>query len=217
MTSRPTHCLLLLCALALAPAGAVAQTDEEGGDQQDPEPEVSSQPASSEPVTSPTQASPYERILALSVTAGLDTPVGIVGANVEVSPVRWITIYAGGGVSRSGARIAGGISGQYPVGHGSVGMSVGLAGGPLDWDSLGANDQRVHRYWEFALYLDWALNAEYRWDEGFFGRISLGVESALTNATSCSYIESGTDCTGANLIIPTRGWAGLTVGYALDL
>ncbi|HEY8430158.1 MAG TPA: hypothetical protein VIL20_17375, partial [Sandaracinaceae bacterium] len=77
---------------------------------------------------------------------------------------------------------------------------------------------RIHRYWEMAMFLHGALTGEYRWDEGFFGRLEFGVEAlvAPTDSTVCT-TALGQDCRGARLGSPIRGWIGLTVGYALEL
>ena len=98
MTPRALH-LAILAALLWAgasfggPSVVFAQDEEDGPAQEDPEPEVSSEPPSN-----------YDRLLAIQVTGGLDTPLGVAGAAIEFAPVRYLAIYAGGGVSRSGAR-----------------------------------------------------------------------------------------------------------------
>jgi hypothetical protein len=210
MHSRRTLVLALTLAMsALASSTAFAQDSEEDpAPQEDPEPEVS------------TQADAWDRILAFTVTGGLDTPYGVAGAAVEVTPFRYLTIYAGGGVGRSGGRFAAGLHPQFPIGRAALGMMVGVSGGPLDWDSRAGGNLGVHRYWEFGLFVHTGATFEYRWDNGFFGRLEAGAEMLVTpwDATSCTYLGDGSSCgSGTGLWAPFRGWIGLSLGYALDL
>lgn len=189
-------------ALLFAPT-ALAQ------DEEDPEPEVST--------PNPTDAV-WDRVLAVAATVGVDTPFGIGGARVEVTPFRYLSIYAGGGVGRDGARFAGGLRPQFPMGNGAMGLMVGLTGGPLDWDSRGYEDTRIHRYWDMALFVHGGVTGEYRWNEGVFGRIEIGFEQLVTpdTPTACT-ASDGNSCLDVSLAHPVRGWIGLTVGYALEL
>lgn len=207
-TLRRLLSVALFGALVLSPVTAFAQTEE------DPEPEVST-PA----------PDVFERLLAFSVTGGIDTPFGVAGGAIEFTPFRYLMIYAGGGIGRSGGRVAGGFQPQVPIGNGNIGLMLGLHGGPLDWESRGRGDEQLHtsRHWDFALFLHGGLSAEYRWDEGFFGRLSFGVEALMTPdaADQCVRGVEGerAECgvTAENLAKPVRGWAGLTIGYALDI
>src|SRR5690606_28495651 len=104
-----------LASTTLAPHAALAQ-------EEDPEPEVSTQA---------TPPSPWDRFLAVSATVGIDTPFGIGGAAIELTPFRYLSIYAGGGVGRDGGRFAGGILPQLPMGNAALGLMIGLTGGPL--------------------------------------------------------------------------------------
>jgi hypothetical protein len=234
MTARPL--LLLLALLLAAPSSLLAQpssgTSSPAGDgeEEEPVPEVSTQGTQAaqtqeqaDQAEEAEEAAPpaptrdvWDRIIAVAGHLGIDTPFGIFGAAVEIAPVRYFTFYAGGGIGRSLHHFAGGIRGQYPVGNGAIGLSVGLAGGPLDWNSVAMQDRVITRRWDFALYLDWTLSAEYRFDEGFFLRAELGVESTLTNPDSCRFAD-GTACNGTDYIIPTRGWFGIAGGYAFDI
>ncbi len=203
-----TRRILFLALAALV--GAFASSPAFAQDQEDPEPEVS------------TQGDAWDRILALTVTGGLDTPYGVAGAAVEVTPFRYLTLYAGGGVSRSGGRFTVGVHPQFPMGRAALGLMAGVAGGPIDWDSSVGDNLGVHRYWELGLFVHTGATFEYRWDSGFFGRIEAGAEFLATDwdaPTSCTYIGSGASCgpAGSNLAAPFRGWVGLTLGYALDL
>ncbi len=207
MTTRS----LLLGLGALAAVFVLAPTAF-AQDEEDPEPEVST--------PDPTEAV-WDRVLAISATVGLDTPLGIGGAAIEVTPIRYLAIYAGGGVGRDGVRFAGGIRPQFPFRNLSLGLMLGVTGGPLDWDSHGADGGdgvSIHRYWEMALFVHGALTGEYRWDSGLFGRLEFGAEALVTpsEATVCTQSD-GNACGDASLWMPIRGWFGLTVGYALDL
>jgi hypothetical protein len=167
----------------------------------------------------PTVRDPYDRMLAGSAILGVDTPFGIGGLAVEFSPIRYVAIYGGGGVGRDGARIALGVRPQLPIGAGALGLMLGVTGGPMDWDSGG--QIAIHRYWEFALFFHVAVTVEYRFPEGFFGRLAIGVESLLADnhPTVCYFREDMSPCgvAGDALGKPIRAWAGLSFGYALDL
>lgn len=202
MQPRRLFALALVTGLLHA-STAVAQTEE------DPEPEVST-------------AGPYSRMLAVAVNGGLDTPLGVIGAEIEFAPIEWLNIYAGGGVSRSGARVGGGVSFRAPLHSSAFGFQLGLAGGPMDWDSHaeGAENLTQHRYWEFALFAHAGMTYEYRWDEGIFGRIGIGAEALIAgDVTACA--GPGTAACSpedtAGLAVPFRAWASLTVGYAFEL
>lgn len=217
---------LLALLLLATPSFALAQSDDEEDDealdsptQEDPEPEVASGGTEEdpEPEVAIDHSVLYDRIFAASVTVGLDTPLGIGGVAAEVTPFRYLAIYAGVGVGRDGFRVAGGIRGQFPIDRAAFGIMAGLTGGPLDWDSraAGADAQETHRWWEFALFFHSGISFEYRWDEGIFGRLAFGVEALIepTEATTCRF-ETGGACGREGLASPIRGWAGLTVGYA---
>ena len=201
MTLRRLTALALMTGLLCA-STAFAQTEE------DPEPEVST-------------PGPYSRMLAVAVNGGVDTPFGVVGGSVEFAPIEHLNIYAGGGVSRSGARVAGGLELRFPVHSTSFGVRAGVAGGPLSWDSRGAVDGNVtvQRYWEFALFVHMGFTIEYRFDEGIFIRGMVGMEGLIAgDVTSCAAVD-GSVCDPArgDLFNPMRGWAGLSVGYAFEL
>jgi hypothetical protein len=236
--------LLLAGAPALAQDAQEEETPDElgGGSQEDPEPELATPAdevlqttAAEEPAPEPSQEEPaqedpepevavdgavvYDRLLAAAVTLGIDTPFGIAGASVEITPFRYLAVYAGVGVGRDGVRFGGGLHGRAPVGNAALGLMLGLTGGPLDWDSLARDDAMgIHRWWEMALFFNAGVTFEYRWSEGFFGRLAFGVDALIepTTATSCMY-DNGTQCNGENMFAPVRGWAGLTLGYAFAL
>jgi len=208
MTTRRLTALALLAGLLCA-STAYAQDP----DQEDPEPEVSD--AGPEEPTNP-----YERMLGVSVTGGLDTPFGVVGAALEFAPVEFLNIYAGGGVSRSGPRVAGGVQLRFPVHGAAMGIMTGVAGGPMDWDShFDDNGDGLHRYWEFAMFIHAAFFLEYRWDIGIFGRLQLGAEALIAgDVTECRAPgDAACDPARDDLLSPIRAWAGLSIGYAFEL
>lgn len=216
----------LLLALAAWLGTAVATTPPALAQEEDPEPEVSTQEDPEPEVSSQAaRPSPWDRFLAVSATVGIDTPLGIGGAAIEISPFPYLAIYAGGGIGRDGGRFAGGLRPQVPVGNGALGLMLGLTGGPLDWDSRGraqldGDEELIHRYWELALFFHSGVTFEYRWDEGFFGRLAFGIEALLEPGTADVCTFGGASCESVDYsdsYRPIRGWAGLTVGYAFEL
>ncbi|MEZ4340714.1 MAG: hypothetical protein R3B82_29180 [Sandaracinaceae bacterium] len=200
MTLRRLLALAVMSGLLCA-SPAFAQSEE------DPEPEVS-------------DAGPenlYERLLAVSATGGWDTPFGVIGGGIEFAPIQWINIYAGGGVSRSGGRFTLGVNFRAPIHSTAFGVQLGVSGGPLDHDATG--DDPLHRYWEFALFVNAGLNVEYRFDMGVFLRLAGGAEALVAGdvtecrgagVTSCEEVPQG-------LAQPFYPWAALSVGYAFEL
>jgi len=199
--------LLALLALpvatgAFAPGVAFADPEPEVSD--DPEPEVSTPP------------SPYNRLVSVELIGGLDTPYGLIGGSVRLAPIDFLVIDAGAGVSRDGVRIAGGLSLVAPQDHLAFVVRLGVAGGPLDWESAGLQPQ--HRYWAFTAFIDASLGLEYRWDEGITGRIFAGVETdVIDTADSCRFVDGSGDCDTSAGSHPTRLYIGLAIGYAFDI
>ena len=199
--------VILLLALA-AGVGVFGSATAFAQDEQEPEPEVSSQPDQ------------WERLLSVSVTGGWDTPFGVAGASVELKPIRYLGIYAGGGIGRSGARFAAGIHPQVPIENASLGLMLGVHGGQFDYDNIDQNFG-IHRYWSMGFFAHAAVTFEYRWENGFFGRVMAGAEALLapSQPTSCSNLSGTGTCDAASagsLSLPIRGWVGLTLGYAFD-
>ena len=203
---HPRHLALALFGALLfaAPSVVLAQDD---GSEQDPEPEVSSQDQ-------------WDRMLGIAATGAWDGPLGVASGQLEFAPVRFLNIYAGAGVSRSGVRVGGGVQLRVPVGEGAMGVMGGVTGGPLDWDSRGDEDARIHRWWEFAMFIHGGVFFEYRWPMGLFGRFSVGADALVTpdGAEECT-LPSGDACgnLGDDLYKPVRGFAELSIGYAFDL
>ncbi len=175
----------------------------------DPEPEVSSEP----------EARPrdqWDRIIAGEIFGGVDTPYGLVGGAIVIIPVRNLAFDLGGGVSRDGGRVAGGVRLLLPFENAALGLRLGFAGGPLSWETEGAG--HVRRDWDFNGYVDGSVSLEFRATEGFYGRLQFGVEHALSGeADRCTFSQDGTvsPCSGGSA--PTRPYLGLALGYAFDV
>ncbi|MFO0682951.1 MAG: hypothetical protein U0234_12920 [Sandaracinus sp.] len=205
---------LSLAALLLGAQPSLAAAD-------DPEPEVSDQ-VEPTPATDPMHQR-WDRLLGVELTGGVDTPYGVVGASLLAQPLRNLRIDLGGGVSRDGARVAGGLSLVLPQDHFALVLRAGAAGGPLTWDS---SDRAVHihRYYSFAAYFDWSLGLEYRFDEGILLRLYAGGETVLNSASdSCVATAPDTttglegNCVNALGDHPSRLYIGLSVGYMFDI
>ena len=220
MTLRRHLPYALIAALLLAFAGASgvlapvahAQTEE------DPEPEVADQGPEAEAV--------YDRLLAVELVGGVDTPFGVAGGVIEFAPWRYLAFYAGGGIGRDGGRFAGGVHGRYPIGNAAVGLMLGFGGGAISWESTGGEMFLARRHWDMALFFHSGITFEYRWPEGIFGRIGFGMDGLITpeEPDACSLGPANGSGSGEpygsaadTLALPIRGWAGLTIGYALDL
>ena len=201
---------LLLAVGSLAPSAVYAD---------DPEPEVSDTDPEAD-AGEPRDV--WDSLLQLSITGGLDTPFGLAGGAIEFTPYRYITIYAGGGVNRFGGHVAGGLRINMPLGNAAAGLMAGVGAGSLDWDS-DIPDGTLTRRWDFAFDIHIGVTFEYRWENGLFGRLAFGAQGVIDqDADSCSMSvgeNEGVDCTFPTDILaePIWGWAGLTVGYALDL
>jgi len=216
--SRFASILALASALLAAIGPSVVRAD--------PEPEVSSDPAES---AAATPRDLWDRLLAVEVTGGIDTPYGLVGGAVVVTPWRHLQLDLGGGVSRDGGRVAGGARFLLPHANGAFGMRVGFAGGPLTWDTPvhatnvegdeGATEGNAHLTWDFVGFVDLSLSLEVRFDAGVYLRFQFGVEHALAGADRCVESHGGVE-TGACSVAayqPTRSYVGLALGYAFDL
>lgn len=184
----------------------------------DPEPEVS---------TPAPERTRWDRMLAVEVVGGVDTPYGLIGAAVVVSPIRNLALDLGGGYSRDGGRVAGGARLVLPHENAAFGLRVGFAGGPLTWQSAVAGqpaplgsmpstgDSTQTRTWDFVGFLDVSLSLEVRFDMGMYLRFDFGVEHSLAGADRCVETDGGT-CTAGGYQ-PTRSYVGLALGYAFDI
>lgn len=208
--ARPALPRALLLSIWVVSAALLALPLSPGVVRADPEPEVS------DPEPEVSDSSPYDRLLGVELIGGLDTPNGLLGANLRLSPVQWLTIDAGGGVSRDGFRLGGGVGVVIPQDHFALTIRLGAAAGPLNWDSGGLQAQ--HRYWSVAAFISADLGLEYRWDEGFTGRIMVGVEDdVIDRADSCTFVDGGGPCDPSLGSHPTRLYVGLAVGYMFDI
>jgi hypothetical protein len=203
-----------------APLPSIARAD-------DPEPEVSDQADDGTTGPDPMHLR-WDRMLGVELTGGVDTPFGVVGGALMVQPVRFLRIDLGGGVSRDGARLAGGVSVVLPQDHFALVLRVGAAGGPLSWDGdhtdLAPTTGQIspplvhnHRYWGFAAFLDTSIGLEYRFDEGVLLRLYAGVETTLSDHADACAASSG-ECPSTTVHDhPARLFGGLSVGYMFDI
>lgn len=210
------HLIVALLSGLLFAFGSLAPTSAFAKD--DPEPEVSD----TDPEAAAEPRDVWSSLIQLSITGGLDTPFGVAGGAIEFTPYRYITIYAGGGVNRFGGRVAGGLRINMPLGNAAVGLMMGVGGGSLEWDS-DIPDGSLSRRWDFAFDIHAGVTFEYRWEMGLFGRLAFGAQGVIDqDADSCSMSvgdNEGVDCAFPTDVLaePIWGWAGLTIGYALDL
>jgi hypothetical protein len=223
-------------AFSIAPAARADEDELDAPTNEDPEPEVAveeSEPLEDTQATSEsleetqpiegTQADAervWDRLLSATIIAGIDTPFGIGGATLEITPFRFLSVYVGGGVGRDSYRFAGGLRAQFPVGSAAVGVMAGVTGGPLNWDSRYGGELSVHRWWDIAAFFHTGLTFEYRWPDGIFGRLAFGAEALIAPEASECVLGDGSACgelSNQNLSHPVRGWAGLQVGYAFAL
>lgn len=185
----------------------------------DPEPEVS------DGEDTPDQ---WDRWLGIELVGGLDTPYGLLGADVRLSPHRNVVFDIGGGGSRDGARVAGGVAFQIPDREFAFQVRGGVAGGPLTWDSGYEFEDStgmlhaatLHRAWDFTAFLDLDVALEWRHPSGWGGRIFFGVENDLISTASRCAVDDGTtetNCAPGSGGHPIRVYLGLSVGYSFDL
>jgi hypothetical protein len=211
--SLPTLRLRLLALLLVLGMPSMALAD-------DPEPEVSDQveePAGPDPMHQR-----WDRLIGAEITGGIDTPFGVVGGLLNVTPLRMLRLDLGGGVSRDGGRFGGGATLVLPQDHFALTIRIGFAGGPLSWES----ERQVHirEYWGFAGFFNSQIGLEYRFDEGILIRLYAGVETTLNDhSDSCSTsapdasINFSAVCSPTANSHPARLFAGLSVGYMFDI
>jgi hypothetical protein len=187
----------------------------------DPEPEVSD---SEEPIDPQIDIMHrrWDRLIGVELTGGVEnTPYGIVGGAVLIQPHRMFRIDLGGGGSRDGARVGGGIGLVLPQDHFALTIRLGVAGGPLSWQS--DRGPASTRYWNFAAFFNGEVGLEYRFDEGVLVRLYGGVETTLNDtADSCvaapgDGAQIGGVCSAFNNQHPARIFLGLSVGYMFDV
>lgn len=178
----------------------------------EPEPEVSS----GEPETAVHDQ--WDRLIGAEITGGFDTPYGVAGAALVIAPIRHLVFDFGGGVSRDGARVAGGVRALVPFQDSALVLRVGIAGGALSWE--GEQAGRTRRTWDFNGFIDASVGYEYRHPVGFYVRVELGVEHALNStADTCETVTpEGTTvlCDGSGAA-PIRTYLGLAFGYMFEV
>ncbi len=205
--------LMLACVVALLGLTASTARADEPGTTEDPEPEVSD------------QARLWHRLLAVEVQGAIDGPLGVVGGSLVIAPLEALALEVGGGASRDGARVAGGVRLMLPQDHFALMMRLGVSAGPLTWEGAGQSDADVRytarRRWEFSAGMYADIGLQYRFDMGLYLGLMGGVETQFNSqADSCSVVETGggapNDCS-ADGFRPTRIYLGLQVGYAFDI
>jgi hypothetical protein len=205
--------MALACLLALFGASfASSARADEPGTAEDPEPEVSD------------RALLWGRLLAVELEGQIDGPLGVAGGMIVISPVEALGFELGGGVSRDGGRVAGGIRIMLPQDHFALMLRLGIDGGPLSWDARGQSDANatytVRRRWEFGAGMYAAIGLQYRFDFGLYIGLNGGVDQELpSSADSCEVIE-GEDAPPTCSVEgfrPSRIYLGLQVGYAFDI
>ncbi len=204
---------LLTCLACLYPmlAPSVVRAD-------DPEPEVSDEVDPQIDI----MHHRWDRFIGVELTGGVEnTPVGIVGGSVLIQPHRMLRLDVGGGGSRDGARISGGVSIVLPQDHFALVIRLGFAGGPLSWSS--DRTPMITRYWDFAGFFNGTVGLEYRFDEGVLVRLFAGVETTLS-PVSDRCVAEGPDAQGLSGVCApgfsqttARIFLGLSVGYMFDV
>ncbi|MBX7196451.1 MAG: hypothetical protein K1X94_30640 [Sandaracinaceae bacterium] len=202
-------CLLGLLGLTTA---STARADEPGTTE-DPEPEVSD------------QARLWNRLLAVELQGAIDGPLGVVGGTIVISPLTNLALEVGGGASRDGGRVAGGLRVMLPQDHFALMLRLGVEGGPLSWDgsqqSGASTSYTGRRQWAFSAGMYADVGLQYRFDMGLYLGLNAGVETAFSPvADSCSVVETGPDyptTCARDGYRPTRIYIGLLVGYAFDI
>ena len=208
----------LALALALMSAPSVVRAD--------PEPEVSEP----EPEVSTPMQLRWNRLLSVELAAAIDGPYGIVGGTLVIAPTTNFALELGGGASRDGARVAGGMRFMFPQDHFAFVLRLGVTGGPLTWDGRGTVQTDAdsntaspnfgadtRRRWDFAALAYADLGLQYRFDEGLYLMVNGGGDVGLVgDADSCRSVDGATACStnGGN---PARIYASLSVGYAFDM
>jgi len=203
---------LAAIAMSLAVLGGARSARADAPVEADPEPEVSS------------QAALWNRLLAVELQAAVDGPLGVVGGSIVISPLTNLALEVGGGASRDGARVAGGFRIMLPQDHFAVTLRMGVAAGPLTWDTA-AQDMgttyTARRRWEFqaGMYADMGL--QYRFDMGLYIGLNGGVEAGFMSTSDSCAVVDGTQGGPTTCSIgggrTSRIYLGLSVGYAFDL
>lgn len=207
----------LALALALMSAPSVVRADPEP-EVSEPEPEVSEMDLR------------WNRLLSVELAAAIDGPYGVVGGTLVIAPTTNFALELGGGASRDGARVAGGLRFMFPQDHFAFVMRTGISGGPLTWDGPGAPQADTNspvptvtigpdtrRRWDFAAFYYADLGLQYRFDMGLYLMVNGGAEVGLIGAAdSCRSIDGASACSteGSN---PARIYASLSIGYAFDV
>lgn len=174
-----------------------------------------------------------ERPFALDATLGSATPVGNVGAWLDVAPVRWGSLYAGAGANLSGLQLAGMARVRFTPGRkDSVYLGAGYSRGAFSqsrWNRFGflsipdgAYDQMLAdhsptpgRHWKLAHWANLELGGELRQVTGFDARGFGGVGLLLNPHDNTVEAPQGPSAPGPRAVVPVVVYMGIAVGFAL--
>ena len=192
-----------------------ARADDPPGANEDPEPEVSDEANDF--------AHRWNRLLAVELQGAIDGPLGVAGGSLIIQPIAGLGFEIGGGVSRDGGRVAGGLRATLPQDHFALMLRLGVEAGPITWDGEGQSSAgaryTARRSWDFSAGMYADIGLQYRFDMGLYIGAMFGVETQFSPvADSCTIIagEGGSSCSRDGFR-PTRVYAGLQVGYAFDI
>jgi hypothetical protein len=164
----------------------------------------------------PPESDPWTRVLAVDAHVGLGTPYGLAGLSVEVSPVRFFAIEAGGGHSGYGPQIAGMARLRIPFGADALALGGGVSGG--DYSAADTFLEPMwSKDWSPAYWVNLELAYSHRWRNGFELRPYVGVTSLLNPGDAVCVPNNNIGdgkCGNPATRLP---YAGLAIGYAFDL
>jgi hypothetical protein len=181
-----------------------------------------------------------ERPLTIAAVGGFATPIGNGGGLVELSPVPWLVVGAGGGASTDGPQLAIATRVRFPISDSvMLGAGLGLSRGPYTWEThgggcggFGGTCSTATRHWDQALRANLELAFEgmippkddgWRWRLfGGLGRVvnqdaggacqqSVGYEPSFFGAGRAIAAPS---CDGAGRAVL---YVGASLGYAFRL
>jgi hypothetical protein len=156
----------------------------------------------------------WARKVAIDLQAGFGTPYGLLGASVEWTPVRFLTIATGVGGSFGGAQLA--LLPRLRLLDGRTAVSIG--GGP-SWGGYATTDDILYPSWKATypcFWLNGDLSIEHRSSSGLDVRGYVGAATVVyaDSASEC-WAEGYSGCPSAQ---SQRGktipYLGLAIGYA---
>ncbi len=145
----------------------------------------------------------------ISVHAGMATPYGVVGAELERNINHLLSLAVGAGQGAYDQQLAAALRVRWDLGRVALGVSLGPGFG--DSESFSTSGEKSRHYGD-AIWLNAELYAEFRTQSGVFLRSFAGV--ARTLSSTCTQSDAGADTpncqTDPNLILPVLG---LAIGY----